>query len=64
MRIKTSKDDKYGRMLADIYGKNDICLNDLLVTSGYAWAYFGDKKVKDFSILSEKRKLYEATTLH
>ena len=64
MRIKTSKDDKYGRMLADIYGKDDICLNDLLVTSGYAWAYFGDKKVKDFSILSEKRKLYEATTLH
>ena len=35
MRIKTSKDDKYGRMLADIYGKDDICLNDLLVTSGY-----------------------------
>jgi len=33
--IRTEKDDKYGRYVADIC-LNDICINDLMVSKGYA----------------------------
>jgi micrococcal nuclease len=55
LKIKTYKDDKYGRILADIFGNNSICLNQLLIDEGYAWEYSGDSKVKDFNLLLEKR---------
>lgn len=55
LKIKTYKDDKYGRILADVFGNNSICLNQLLINEGYAWEYSGDSKVKDFNLLLEKR---------
>jgi micrococcal nuclease len=50
------KDDKYGRILAQIYSDKDIkseqtaCLNEDIVSSGYARAYFGvgDKTWEEF----------------
>lgn len=55
VKIKTLKDDKYGRLLGEFYGDNNICLSDLLVEKGYAWAYDGGVKNKDFNLLLEKR---------
>lgn len=55
LKIKTSKDDKYGRILGEIFGDDGICINTLLVEKGYAWEYSGETKNKDFKILEEKR---------
>lgn len=55
IRIKTLKDDKYGRLLGEFYGDGDVCLSDLLIDGGYAWAYDGGTKNKDFNLLLEKR---------
>lgn len=55
LHIKTIKDDKYGRMLGEIYGDTE-CLNDLLIEHGYAWSYDGGTKNKDLNLLLEKRK--------
>jgi len=55
IRIKTFKDDKYGRLLGEFYGDGDLCLSDLLIDGGYAWAYDGGTKNKDFNLLLEKR---------
>jgi micrococcal nuclease len=59
LKIKTTKDDKYGRMLGEIYGDNNICINKLLIDNGYACEYNGDEKNKDFKLLLEKRKSHE-----
>ena len=56
IRIKTLKDDKYGRLLGEFYGDGDVCLSDLLINGGYAWAYDGGVKNKDLNLLLEKRK--------
>lgn len=56
LRIKTTKDDKYGRILGDIFNETGECINDLLVEKGYAWSYDGGTKTKDLNILLEKRK--------
>jgi micrococcal nuclease len=56
IRIKTFKDDKYGRLLGEFYGDEDVCLSDLLINGGYAWAYDGGTKNKDLNLLLEKRK--------
>jgi len=53
--VKTIKDDKYGRMLAKLYGTNGECINDILLESGYAWIY--PARDKNFDLLLEKRKL-------
>jgi len=58
LKIKTTKDDKYGRILGEIYGDNDTCINQLLVEKGYAWVYCINTN-KDLNILLEKRKSYE-----
>ena len=46
--IQTLKDknEKYGRVLAKIYGdqQQTDCLNERLIAGGWAKAYFGDKK--------------------
>ena len=46
--IQTMKDknEKYGRILANVYADEtkSKCLNQELVSSNYAKAYFGDKK--------------------
>jgi micrococcal nuclease len=57
LRAKTTKDDKYGRILARIYGDNpDVCINDEMINKGYAWVYDGGTKQKDFNHLLEQRK--------
>ena len=57
LRIQTFKDDKYGRMLVEVFGDNDVCLNKLMIEEGYAWSYDGvGERVKDYNLLLEKRK--------
>jgi micrococcal nuclease len=55
LKVKTFKDDKYGRMLGEIIGNESTCLNDVLLNQGYAWLYLGDTKTKDLNVLLEKR---------
>ena len=46
IKIKTSKPDKYGRMLVNIYDYDvSQCFNDLLIKMGYVRPYFGEKKL-------------------
>lgn len=54
--IRTTKSDKYGRMLGDliVHGKT-VSLNQEMIRLGYAWTYDGGTKQKDFSLLLEKR---------
>jgi micrococcal nuclease len=59
--IKTEKPDsteKYGRIIGWLYlgDESKTSLNELMISEGYAWSYLVDKKVKDFSILENKRK--------
>ncbi len=58
--IKTEKPDsseKYGRILGQVFidGSN-ISVNQMLIDNGYAWAYDGATKNKDFDALLAKRK--------
>jgi micrococcal nuclease len=58
--VRTEKPDsseKYGRILGWVYVNGDSkSLNEQMIEDGYAWGYMGDTKVKDFSILADKRK--------
>ena len=50
---------KYGRLLGWLYvGESDISLNEQMITEGYAWAYDGGTKKKDFEELREIRRSY------
>lgn len=42
--IKTTLDDKYGRMLGRVVA-NAQCLNDLLLTNHLAFPYHGERKI-------------------
>jgi micrococcal nuclease len=57
--IKTEKMDsseKYGRILGWLYLDGaELSVNEALIAGGYAWAYMGDTKVKDFDALRKKR---------
>jgi micrococcal nuclease len=56
--IKTEKPnstEKFGRVLGRLY-VNGVCLNDLIISEGYAWPYKGDTKVKDFEKLKIIRR--------
>jgi len=56
LAVKTFKDDKYGRIIAEIYGDDSLCLNKILIDNGYAWEYDGSgQRNKDLNILLEKR---------
>lgn len=59
LRAKTTKDDKYGRILAQVYGdvNPNVSVNEELINKGYAWGYDGGTKKKDFEQLLEKRKI-------
>jgi len=57
LRAKTTKDDKYGRILAHIYDDQGKCLNEDIVANGYAWSYDGTTKVKNFDALLEQRRI-------
>jgi|TARA_B000000557_G_C20637120_1_gene384778 micrococcal nuclease len=48
---------KYGRLLGWLYiGDGDLSLNEEMITEGYAWAYDGGTKKKDFEELREIRR--------
>ena len=48
---------KYGRLLGWLYvGDADVSLNEQMIAEGYAWAYDGGTKKKDFEELREIRR--------
>ena len=50
---------KYGRLLGWLYiGDSDVSLNEQMITEGYAWAYDGGTKQKNFEELREIRRAY------
>ena len=50
---------KYGRLLGWLYiGDSDVSLNEQMITEGYAWAYDGGTKQKDFEELREIRRKF------
>ena len=54
---------KYGRLLGWLYiGDSALSLNEQMITEGYAWAYDGGKKQKDFEELREIRRSFGTLT--
>ena len=50
---------KYGRLLGWLYiGDSNLSLNEQMITEGYAWAYDGGTKQKDFEELREIRRTF------
>ena len=50
---------KYGRLLGWLYiGDGDLSLNEAMIEEGYAWAYDGGTKQKDFEELREIRRAH------
>ena len=50
---------KYGRLLGWLYiGDGDVSINERMIEQGYAWAYDGGTKNKDFNELREIRKAH------
>ena len=50
---------KYGRLLGWLYiGDATISLNEQMIEEGYAWAYDGGTKQKDFETLREIRRTF------
>ena len=50
---------KYGRLLGWLYvGDAVLSLNEQMITEGYAWAYDGGTKKKDFEELREIRRAH------
>ncbi len=48
---------KYGRLLGWLYiGDAEVSLNEIMIDEGYAWAYDGGTKKKDFEELREIRR--------
>jgi len=48
---------KYGRLLGWLYiGDAELSLNEQMIEEGYAWAYDGGTKKKDFEELREIRR--------
>jgi len=48
---------KYGRLLGWLYvGDDDFSLNEQMITEGYAWAYDGGTKQKNFEDLRAVRR--------
>ena len=50
---------KYGRLLFWLYvGEDTVSLNEKMITEGYAWAYDGGTKQKNFEELREIRRSF------
>jgi len=50
---------KYGRLLGWLYlGDGSLSLNEQMITEGYAWAYDGGTKQKNFDDLREIRRAH------
>ena len=56
LTISTEKEGKYGRMLGWIYADGSpVSINQLMIDEGYAWAYDGGTKEKNYEELLGKR---------
>ena len=54
---------KYGRLLGWLYlGDGSLSLNEQMIEEGYAWAYDGGTKQKDFEELREIRRTHGTLT--
>ena len=50
---------KYGRLLGWLYiGEDTLSVNETMITEGYAWAYDGGTKQKNFEELREIRRAH------
>ena len=50
---------KYGRLLGWLYvGEDTVSLNEKMITEGYAWAYDGGTKQKNFEEIREIRRTF------
>ena len=50
---------KYGRLLGWLYiGDSNLSLNEQMITEGYAWAYDGGTKQKNFEDLRQIRRSF------
>ena len=50
---------KYGRLLGWLYiGDDNVSLNEKMIEEGYAWAYDGGTKQKNFEELREIRRSF------
>ena len=50
---------KYGRLLGWLYiGDEEVSLNEQMIEQGYAWAYDGGTKQKNFEELREIRRAH------
>ena len=50
---------KYGRLLGWLYiGEDTVSVNETMITEGYAWAYDGGTKQKNFEELREIRRSF------
>ena len=50
---------KYGRLLGWLYiGDDELSLNEQMIEEGYAWAYDGGTKKKDFEELRQIRRAH------
>ena len=50
---------KYGRLLGWLYiGDQELSLNEIMITEGYAWPYDGGTKQKNFEELREIRRAH------
>ena len=50
---------KYGRLLGWLYiGDSELSLNEMMIEQGYAWAYDGGTKQKNFEELREIRRAH------
>ena len=54
---------KYGRLLGWLYiGEDTLSINETMITEGYAWAYDGGTKQKNFEELREIRRSFGTLT--
>ena len=54
---------KYGRLLGWLYiGEDTLSINEVMITEGYAWAYDGGTKQKNFEELREIRRSFGTLT--
>jgi len=54
---------KYGRLLGWLYiGEDTVSVNEVMITEGYAWAYDGGTKQKNFEELREIRRSFGTLT--
>ena len=54
---------KYGRLLGWLYiGEDSVSINEVMINEGYAWAYDGGTKQKNFEELREIRRSFGTLT--